>query len=142
MKAAPGAGRAGLGRLARPCGRPGVSGVENVPCARGSVLYGASGSAVAGSGHFLLTGRVRRLHDVAVGAVILVTIGCWFHCKYNYAKLRTCKELREKELNKRFYMKVPTLVLNENKPTATAANEQRPRRGNPNTTHCSQCEQR
>nr|XP_025859198.1 cytochrome c oxidase assembly protein COX20, mitochondrial isoform X1 [Vulpes vulpes] len=33
-------------------------------------------------------GRIRRSCDVGVGGFILVTLGCWFHCRYNYAKLR------------------------------------------------------
>uniref|UniRef100_A0A7N5KJ44 Cytochrome c oxidase assembly protein COX20, mitochondrial n=1 Tax=Ailuropoda melanoleuca TaxID=9646 RepID=A0A7N5KJ44_AILME len=66
----------------------GILDVENVPCARDSVLYGSLGCAVAGLGHFLLTSRIRRSCDVGVGGFILVTLGCWFHCRYNYAKLR------------------------------------------------------
>ncbi|XP_044771922.1 cytochrome c oxidase assembly protein COX20, mitochondrial-like [Neomonachus schauinslandi] len=42
----------------------------------------------AGLGHFLLTSRMRRSCDAGVGGFILVTLGCWFHCRYNYAKLR------------------------------------------------------
>ncbi|XP_004400523.1 PREDICTED: cytochrome c oxidase protein 20 homolog [Odobenus rosmarus divergens] len=66
----------------------GILDVENIPCARDSILYGSLGSVVAGLGHFLLTSRIRRSCDVAVGGFILVTLGCWFHCRYNYAKLR------------------------------------------------------
>ncbi|XP_003411067.1 cytochrome c oxidase assembly protein COX20, mitochondrial [Loxodonta africana] len=66
----------------------GILDVENIPCARDSVLYGSFGSIVAGLGHFLLTSRTRRSCDVGVGGFILVTLGCWFHCRYNYAKLR------------------------------------------------------
>ncbi|XP_032961281.1 cytochrome c oxidase assembly protein COX20, mitochondrial-like [Rhinolophus ferrumequinum] len=32
--------------------------------------------------------RIRRLCDVGVGGFILVILGSWFHCRYNYAKLR------------------------------------------------------
>ncbi|XP_035942227.2 cytochrome c oxidase assembly protein COX20, mitochondrial-like [Halichoerus grypus] len=32
--------------------------------------------------------RMRRSCDAGVGGFILVTLGCWFHCRYNYAKLR------------------------------------------------------
>lgn len=39
-------------------------------------------------------------------------------------------------------MKVPTLILKENKPTGMAATEQSPKHWNPNTTHWSQWEQR
>ncbi|XP_070259671.1 cytochrome c oxidase assembly protein COX20, mitochondrial-like [Myotis yumanensis] len=32
--------------------------------------------------------RIRRSCDVGVGGFIIVTLGYWFHCWYNYAKLR------------------------------------------------------
>ncbi|XP_047377032.1 cytochrome c oxidase assembly protein COX20, mitochondrial isoform X1 [Sciurus carolinensis] len=66
----------------------GILDVENTPCARDSILYGSLGSVVAGLGHFLLTSRIRRSCDVGVGGFILVTLGCWFPCRYNYAKQR------------------------------------------------------
>uniref|UniRef100_A0A452VE32 Cytochrome c oxidase assembly protein COX20, mitochondrial n=1 Tax=Ursus maritimus TaxID=29073 RepID=A0A452VE32_URSMA len=66
----------------------GILYVKNIPCAQDSILYGSLGSAVAGLGHFLLTSRMRRSCDVGVGGFILVTLGCWFHRRYNYAKLR------------------------------------------------------
>lgn len=74
--------------LSQPFKLLGILDVENIPCARDSVLYGSLGSVVAGLGHFLLTSRIRRSCDVGVGGFILVTLGCWFHCRYNYAKLR------------------------------------------------------
>ncbi|XP_066092608.1 cytochrome c oxidase assembly protein COX20, mitochondrial isoform X2 [Saccopteryx bilineata] len=33
-------------------------------------------------------GRIRRSCDAGVGGFIVVTLGYWFHCRYNYAKLR------------------------------------------------------
>lgn len=55
----------------------------------------------------------------------MATLGCWFHCRYNYAKLRIQKRLAEKELKIRLYMKVPILILKENKSVAAAAIEHR-----------------
>ncbi|XP_023586674.1 cytochrome c oxidase protein 20 homolog isoform X1 [Trichechus manatus latirostris] len=110
----------------------GILDVENIPCARDSVLYGSLGSVVAGLGHFLLTseytfyfcvltffsrwsnynydsyhyltGRIRRSCDVGVGGFILVTLGCWLHCRYNYAKLRIQERIaREGIKNKILY---------------------------------------
>ncbi|XP_014383727.1 PREDICTED: cytochrome c oxidase protein 20 homolog [Myotis brandtii] len=82
----------------------GILDVENIPCARDSVLYGSLGSVVAGLGHFLLTSRIRRSCDVGVGGFILVTLGCWFHCRYNYAKLRIQERMaREGIKNKILY---------------------------------------
>ncbi|XP_062049272.1 cytochrome c oxidase assembly protein COX20, mitochondrial-like [Lepus europaeus] len=82
----------------------GILDVENIPCAWDSVLYGSLGSAVAGLGHFLFTSRIRRSCDVEVGGFILVTLGCWFHCRYNYAKQRIQERIaREGIKNKILY---------------------------------------
>ncbi|XP_006879909.1 PREDICTED: uncharacterized protein LOC102857712 [Elephantulus edwardii] len=78
--------------------------VQNIPCARDSVLYGSLGSVVAGLGHFLLTSKIRRSCDVGVGGFILVTLGYWFHCRYNCAKLRIQERItREGIKNKILY---------------------------------------
>ncbi|XP_017387586.1 cytochrome c oxidase assembly protein COX20, mitochondrial [Cebus imitator] len=82
----------------------GILDVENIPCARDSVLYGSLGSVVAGFGHFLLTSRIRRSCDVGVGGFILVTLGCWFHCRYNYAKQKIQQRItRQGMKNKLLY---------------------------------------
>ena len=48
-------------------------------------------------------GRVRSC-DVGVGGFILVTLGRWFHCRYNYAHLRVQERLaREGIKNKILY---------------------------------------
>ncbi|XP_003267381.1 cytochrome c oxidase assembly protein COX20, mitochondrial [Nomascus leucogenys] len=75
--------------------------VENTPCARDSILYGSLGSVVAGFGHFLFTSRIRRSCDVGVGGFILVTLGCWFHCRYNYAKQRIQERIAREEIKKK-----------------------------------------
>ncbi|XP_032468697.1 cytochrome c oxidase assembly protein COX20, mitochondrial [Phocoena sinus] len=101
MAAAPEAGEPGKGK---PFKLLGILDVENIPCARDSTLYGSLGSVVAGLGHFLITSRIRRSCDVAIGGFILVTLGCWFHCRYNYAKLRIQERLaREGIKNKILY---------------------------------------
>lgn len=90
--------------LSQPFKLLGILDVENIPCARDSILYGSIGSVVAGLGHFLLTSRIRRSCDVGVGGFILVTLGCWFHCRYNYAKLRIQERIaREGIKNKILY---------------------------------------
>nr|XP_021522589.1 cytochrome c oxidase protein 20 homolog [Aotus nancymaae] len=82
----------------------GILDVENIPCARDSILYGSLGSVVAGFGHFLLTSRIRRSCDVGVGGFILVTLGCWFHCRYNYAKQKIQQRItRQGMKNKLLY---------------------------------------
>ncbi|XP_008266390.2 cytochrome c oxidase assembly protein COX20, mitochondrial isoform X1 [Oryctolagus cuniculus] len=111
MAAAPEPGEPGKGK---PFKLLGILDVENIPCARDSILYGSLGSAVAGLGHFLftihyngsahLTGRIRRSCDVGVGGFILVTLGCWFHCRYSYAKQRIQERIaREGIKNKILY---------------------------------------
>ncbi|XP_047610957.1 cytochrome c oxidase assembly protein COX20, mitochondrial [Phacochoerus africanus] len=101
MAATPEPGEPGKGK---PFKLLGILDVENTPCARESILHGSLGSVVAGLGHFLLTSRIRRSCDVAVGGFILVTLGCWFHCRYNYAKLRIQERVaREGIKNKILY---------------------------------------
>lgn len=56
MAATPEPGKPGKGKSFKLLG---ILDVDNIPCARGSVLYGSLGSVVAGPGHFLLT-RIRR----------------------------------------------------------------------------------
>lgn len=59
---------------------------------------------MAGLGHFLLTSRIKRSCDVGLGGLILVTLGCWFHCRYNYAKQRIQERIaREGIKNKILY---------------------------------------
>ncbi|KAM7225089.1 hypothetical protein CapIbe_023066 [Capra ibex] len=49
-------------------------------------------------------GRNRRLCDIGVEGFILVTLGCWFHCRCNYAMLRIQERLaREGIKNKIIY---------------------------------------
>ncbi|KAM3863192.1 cytochrome c oxidase assembly protein COX20, mitochondrial [Diretmus argenteus] len=66
----------------------GILDVQNVPCAREAVLYGAGGSLAAGLLHFLFTSRVRRSFDVGCAGFMLTTVGSWFYCRINNAKLR------------------------------------------------------
>ncbi|XP_067241544.1 cytochrome c oxidase assembly protein COX20, mitochondrial [Chanodichthys erythropterus] len=62
--------------------------IQNTPCARESILHGSGGSLVAGLVHFLATSRVKRSFDVGVAGFMLTTLGSWFYCRYNNAKLR------------------------------------------------------
>ncbi|XP_054856073.1 cytochrome c oxidase assembly protein COX20, mitochondrial [Eublepharis macularius] len=66
----------------------GILDVGTIPCARESVLYGSLGALTLGLGHFLATSRVRRSCHLGAGGFILTTLGCWFYCRYNNAKLR------------------------------------------------------
>uniref|UniRef100_A0A8D2H3P8 Cytochrome c oxidase assembly protein COX20, mitochondrial n=1 Tax=Urocitellus parryii TaxID=9999 RepID=A0A8D2H3P8_UROPR len=63
--------------------------IENTPCVQNLISCGSLGSLGAGLGHFLLTSGIRRSGNVAgVGGFILVILGYWSHCRYNYAKTR------------------------------------------------------
>ncbi|XP_037321282.2 cytochrome c oxidase assembly protein COX20, mitochondrial [Pungitius pungitius] len=62
--------------------------VQNTPCSRDAVLHGAGGSVAAGLLHFLATSRVRRSFDVGFAGFLLTTLGSWFYCRMNNAKLR------------------------------------------------------
>ncbi|XP_067844723.1 cytochrome c oxidase assembly protein COX20, mitochondrial [Heptranchias perlo] len=66
----------------------GILDVQNIPCARDSVLYGSAGAVIAGLGHFLATSRVKRSFDFGVGSFLLTTLGTWMFCRYQNAKLR------------------------------------------------------
>lgn len=66
----------------------GILDVQNTPCARDAILHGAGGSLAAGMLHFLATSRVKRSFDVGVAGFMLTTLGSWFYCRMNNAKLR------------------------------------------------------
>uniref|UniRef100_A0A8D1ITF4 Cytochrome c oxidase assembly protein COX20, mitochondrial n=1 Tax=Sus scrofa TaxID=9823 RepID=A0A8D1ITF4_PIG len=96
--------RTARARAGRGCGR----GVRSRPP---SAAAGRGGGADCSHGRHAGTrraregeGRIRRSCDVAVGGFILVTLGCWFHCRYNYAKLRIQERVaREGIKNKILY---------------------------------------
>ncbi|XP_066535899.1 cytochrome c oxidase assembly protein COX20, mitochondrial [Hoplias malabaricus] len=82
----------------------GILDVQNTPCARDAVLHGAGGSVVAGLVHFLATSRVKRSFDVGMAGFMLTTLGSWFYCRYNNAKLRVQqKVIQEGIKNKVIY---------------------------------------
>ncbi|XP_019110036.1 cytochrome c oxidase assembly protein COX20, mitochondrial [Larimichthys crocea] len=66
----------------------GILDVQNTPCARDAILHGAGGSVTAGLLHFLVTSRVRRSYHVGFAGFMLTTLGSWFYCRLNNAKLR------------------------------------------------------
>ncbi|KAF7645339.1 hypothetical protein LDENG_00206330 [Lucifuga dentata] len=66
----------------------GILDVQNTPCAREAVLYGAGGSLAAGLLHFLATSRVKRSFDVGLAGFMVTTLGSWFYCRMSNAKLR------------------------------------------------------
>ncbi|XP_043914097.1 cytochrome c oxidase assembly protein COX20, mitochondrial isoform X2 [Protopterus annectens] len=82
----------------------GILDVQNVPCARESVLYGSVGSIGLGLLHFLATSRVRRSFDVGMGMFVLTTLSSWVYCRYNNANVRIQQRaVREGIKNKIMY---------------------------------------
>ncbi|MBN3309333.1 COX20 protein, partial [Amia calva] len=71
----------------------GILDVKQTPCAREAVLHGSGGSVIAGLGYFLATSRVRRSFDVGIAGFMLTTLGSWFYCRYNNAKLRVQQKM-------------------------------------------------
>ncbi|XP_035027582.2 cytochrome c oxidase assembly protein COX20, mitochondrial [Hippoglossus stenolepis] len=67
---------------------PGFQSIQNTPCARDAILHGAGGSLAAGLLHFLVTSRVKRSFDVGFAGFMFTTLGSWFYCRINNAKLR------------------------------------------------------
>lgn len=67
-------------------------------------------------------GRIRRSCDVGVGGFILVTLGSWFHWRYNYAKQRIQERIAREGMKNKIYE--TTHFDPERKPTATAAIKQ------------------
>ncbi|XP_013879697.1 cytochrome c oxidase assembly protein COX20, mitochondrial [Austrofundulus limnaeus] len=62
--------------------------VKKVPCSREAILHGAGGSVVAGMLYFMATSRVKRSCDVGLAGFMVTTLGSWFYCRINNAKLR------------------------------------------------------
>ncbi|XP_076831444.1 cytochrome c oxidase assembly protein COX20, mitochondrial [Brachyhypopomus gauderio] len=71
----------------------GIIDVEKTPCSRDAILHGAGASVVVGLVHFLATSRVKRSFDVGMAGYILTTLGSWFYCRYNNAKLRVQQKM-------------------------------------------------
>uniref|UniRef100_A0A3Q4GUC4 Cytochrome c oxidase assembly protein COX20, mitochondrial n=1 Tax=Neolamprologus brichardi TaxID=32507 RepID=A0A3Q4GUC4_NEOBR len=71
----------------------GILDVQNTPCAREAILHGAGGSVAAGLLYFLATSRVKRSFDVGFAGFMVTTLGSWFYCRMNNAKLRVQQRL-------------------------------------------------
>ncbi|XP_036728472.1 cytochrome c oxidase assembly protein COX20, mitochondrial-like [Balaenoptera musculus] len=88
--------RGKVDRLETDSGHIQVTRTGGADCTHG----GCAGARGAREGE----GRIRRSCDVGVGGFILVTLGRWFHCRCNYAKLRIQERLaREGIKNKILY---------------------------------------
>nr|XP_056709322.1 cytochrome c oxidase assembly protein COX20, mitochondrial [Euleptes europaea] len=79
----------------------GILEVGTIPCFRESVLYGSLGALTLGLGHFLATSRVRRSCHFGAGGFIMTTLGCWFYCRYNNAKLRIQQRIIQEGMKNR-----------------------------------------
>ncbi|XP_022603874.1 cytochrome c oxidase protein 20 homolog [Seriola dumerili] len=66
----------------------GILDVQKTPCAREAILHGAGGSLAAGLLYFLTTSRVKRSFDIGFAGFMFTTLGSWFYCRMNNAKIR------------------------------------------------------
>ncbi|KAK1791406.1 hypothetical protein P4O66_013409 [Electrophorus voltai] len=96
----------------------GIIDIEKTPCSRDAILHGAGGSVVVGLVHFLATSRVKRSFDVGMAGFMLTTLGSWFYCRYNNAKLRIQQKIIQDGIkNKMIYEGT------SHDPTRTARNQ-------------------
>ncbi|KAK7504148.1 hypothetical protein BaRGS_00004452 [Batillaria attramentaria] len=61
---------------------------SKVPCFRRSLLSGITGGLGAGVGYFFMTSNVRKSTQVGFGSYLIITMGVWFYCRYNFAQER------------------------------------------------------
>ncbi|XP_069565380.1 cytochrome c oxidase assembly protein COX20, mitochondrial [Brachyistius frenatus] len=97
----------------------GILDVQSTPCAREAVLHGAGGSLAAGLLHFLATSRVKRSFDVGFAGFMITTLGSWFYCRMNNAKLRAEQRLIQEGIKKKVVYEGTSLDPT-NKPRAEA----------------------
>ncbi|KAM9344766.1 cytochrome c oxidase assembly protein COX20, mitochondrial [Symphorus nematophorus] len=95
----------------------GILDVQKVPCARDAILHGAGGSLTAGLLHFLATSRVKRSFDVGFAGFLLTTLGSWFYCRMNNAKLRVQQRMIQSGIKNKVVYEGTTLDPG-NKPRA------------------------
>ncbi|XP_029377284.1 cytochrome c oxidase assembly protein COX20, mitochondrial [Echeneis naucrates] len=76
----------------------GILDVKNIPCGREAILHGAGGSLAAGLLHFVATSRVKRSFDVGFAGFVFTTLGSWFYCRYNNAKIRVQQRIIQEGL--------------------------------------------
>lgn len=62
--------------------------VSEVPCLRTSLLSGIGGGFVGGFVYFMVTSRVKRATDFAVGTFAVTTLGVWCWCRYQWSAQR------------------------------------------------------
>ncbi|KAK7901203.1 hypothetical protein WMY93_017972 [Mugilogobius chulae] len=99
----------------------GILDVENVPCARESLLFGAGGALAAGLLHFLVTSRVRRSYDVGFAGFFVTTLGSWFYCRINNAKLRVQERVIQHGLRNKVVYQGTSLDPTQKPPTEPGA---------------------
>ncbi|KAM4590756.1 cytochrome c oxidase assembly protein COX20, mitochondrial [Odontesthes bonariensis] len=97
----------------------GILDVQKTPCARDAILHGAGGSLAAGLLHFLATSRVKRSFDVGFAGFMLTTLGSWFYCRMNNAKLRAQQRLIQEGMKNKLVYE-GTVLDPTNKPKAEA----------------------
>ncbi|KAG7228429.1 hypothetical protein INR49_007601 [Caranx melampygus] len=95
----------------------GILDVQKTPCAREAILHGAGGSLAVGLLHFLATSRVKRSFDVGFAGFMLTTLGSWFYCRMNNAKIRVQQRIIQDGIKNKVVYE-GTLIDPTNKPGA------------------------
>lgn len=98
----------------------GILDVQNVPCAREAVLYGAGGALATGLLHFLATSRVRRSYHVGFAGFMVTTLGSWFYCRMNNAKLRVQQRMIQEGLRNKVVYEGTTMDPSNSSPSETS----------------------
>lgn len=98
----------------------GILDVQKTPCARDAILHGAGGSLTAGLLHFLATSRVKRSFDVGFAGFMLTTLGSWFYCRMNNAKLRVQQRMIQDGIKNKVVYE-GTVLDPANKPGASSS---------------------
>ncbi|KAL3282432.1 hypothetical protein HHI36_005619 [Cryptolaemus montrouzieri] len=62
--------------------------VSKVPCFRSTMLNSILGGIGCGLSYFMFSSRIKASTDVAMGSYILIALGYWIHCRYNYGKAK------------------------------------------------------
>ncbi|XP_072293025.1 cytochrome c oxidase assembly protein COX20, mitochondrial [Eucyclogobius newberryi] len=104
----------------------GILDVQNVPCARESLLFGAGSALAAGLLHFLTTSRVRRSYDVGFAGFFVTTLGSWFYCRINNAKLRVQERVIQQGLRNKVVYQGTSLDPTQTGPTQMGPTQPQP----------------
>lgn len=95
--------------------------ITKTPCFRNSFLYGICGGITCGLARFMFTSRVKSATDFAFASFVVITMGYWFQCRYEYSKtkfeMERMKHLLENHIMNEGKLKEKEVnVIDDNKP--------------------------